>query len=134
GTPSCGWSRWSYSQLCSSPNSRLLTSSCSWRSLRLDREPELLLGLVHGLVVEVGHARVDAQHGLGDAQFVLAGPGLVVHEGVRDVRLAAVAGGEVDGLLAVLVGALLRNRAQLLEVFAQGVAALRDQFDVLAGE
>lgn len=32
GTPSCGWSRWSYSQLCSSPKSRLLISSCSWRS------------------------------------------------------------------------------------------------------
>ncbi|CAM5337269.1 hypothetical protein STENM223S_04732 [Streptomyces tendae] len=32
GTPSCGWIRWSYSQLCSRPNSRLLMSSCSWRS------------------------------------------------------------------------------------------------------
>ena len=40
---------------------------------RLDGQPELLLGLVHRLVVEVGDAGVDAQHGLGDAQLVLAG-------------------------------------------------------------
>ena len=38
---------------------------------RLDREPQLLLGLVHRLVVEVGDAGVHPQHGLGDAQLVL---------------------------------------------------------------
>lgn len=86
---------------------------------RLDRQADLLLGLVHRLVVQVGHARVDAQHGLGDAQFVLTRPGLVVDEGVRDVRLTAVAGREVDLLLTVPVGALLRDRAPLLQVFAQ---------------
>ncbi|CAM5320718.1 hypothetical protein SALBM311S_11791 [Streptomyces alboniger] len=101
---------------------------------RLDGEPDLLLGLVHGLVVEVGHAGVDAQHRLGDAQFVLAGPGLVVDEGVRDVRLAVVAGREVDRLLAELVGALRGDRALFLEVFAEGFGALRDLLDRLAGQ
>ncbi|GDY76998.1 hypothetical protein SAV31267_064830 [Streptomyces avermitilis] len=101
---------------------------------RLDGEPELLLGLVHGLVVEVGHARVQAQHGLGDAQFVLARRGLVVHEGSGDVRLSGVACRKVDLLLAVLVGALLGDRAGLLEVVAQGLGALGDLVDVPAGQ
>ena len=39
---------------------------------RLDGQPQLLLGLVHRLVVEVGDAAVHAQHGLRDAELVLA--------------------------------------------------------------
>ena len=39
---------------------------------RLDGQPQLLLGLVHRLVVEVGDPGVHPQHGLRDAQLVLA--------------------------------------------------------------
>ena len=70
---------------------------------RLDGQPELLLGLVHRLVVEVGDAGVDPQHGLRDAQLVLAGRQLVVDEGARQRGLALVAGGDLDLGLAVLV-------------------------------
>ncbi|GAB3698329.1 hypothetical protein GCM10027597_60620 [Saccharopolyspora tripterygii] len=38
-----------------------------------DGESELLFGLVHRLVVEVGDAAVDAENRLGDAEFVFAG-------------------------------------------------------------
>ena len=76
---------------------------------RLDGQPQLLLGLVHRLVVEVGDPGVDPQHGLGDAQLVLARRQLVVDEGARQHRLAGVAGGQLDLGLAVLVLRLLRS-------------------------
>ena len=47
---------------------------------RLDGQPELLLDLVHRLVVEVGDPGVHPQHGLRDAQLVLARAQLVVDE------------------------------------------------------
>ena len=58
----------------------------------LDGEAQLLLGLVHRLVEQVGDARVDLQHGLGDAELELAGGGLVVDEGAGQHRLAGVTG------------------------------------------
>ena len=61
---------------------------------RLDGEPELLLGLVHRLVVEVGDPGVDPQDGLRDAEFVLARLQFVVDERARQRRLAGVAGGD----------------------------------------
>ena len=60
---------------------------------RLDGQPELLLGLVHRLVVRSATRRVDPQHGLRDAQLVLARRALVVDERARQHVLAAVAGG-----------------------------------------
>ncbi|MDQ0986935.1 hypothetical protein QFZ71_004218 [Streptomyces sp. V2I9] len=101
---------------------------------RLDREPQLLLGLVHRLVVEVGDPAVHLQHGLRDAQFVLAGRGVVVDEGVRDDRFADMAGGEVDRRLAVAVGALLRDGEQAGEVALQGCGALREVVHVGAAQ
>ena len=68
---------------------------------RLDGQPELLLGLVHRVVVEIGYPGVHPQHGLGHAQLVLAGLGLVVDEGARQLGLALVSGGHGDGGLAV---------------------------------
>jgi hypothetical protein len=47
---------------------------------RLDGQPELLLGLVHRLVVEVGDAGVHLQHGLRDASARTRGAQLVVDE------------------------------------------------------
>jgi hypothetical protein len=78
----------------------------SYRVLRLDAEgfdgePELLAGLVHGLVVEVGDAGVDLQDGLGDAEGVFAGVGFVVGLGGGQGGFAVVAGGDVDGGFAV---------------------------------
>ncbi|CAM5322479.1 hypothetical protein STANM309S_02409 [Streptomyces tanashiensis] len=101
---------------------------------RLDREPQLLLGLVHRLVVEVGDAAVDLQHGLGDAQLVLAGRGVVVHVGVRDDRLADVARGEVDGGLAVGVGALVGRRRDPREVGGERAGPVREVPYVVPGE
>ena len=86
---------------------------------RLDGQPELLLDLVHRLVVEVGDPGVDPQHGLGHAQLVLAGRGLVVDEGARQLGLAVVAGGQLDGGLTVLVLRLLRAGLEPLDVCPQ---------------
>lgn len=57
---------------------------------RLDGQPELLLGLVHRLVVEVGDPRVDPQNGLGDREFVLARIQFVVDERAGQLMLAGV--------------------------------------------
>src|SRR5205807_2204596 len=72
----------------------------------VDGELELLLGLVVGLVVEVGDAGVDAENGLCQGEFVFAGGEFVVDEGAGDPWLAGVAGAEVDAGFAVLVGVL----------------------------
>ena len=101
GGPLRVWMRCLRSALCSRPNSRLLIELVLLAlAQRLDGQPELLLGLVHRLVVEVGDAGVDLQHGLRDAQLVLAGRELVVDEGARQHGLAVVAGGKLDGGLA----------------------------------
>ena len=76
---------------------------------RVDRELELMLGLVHRLVVEIGDAGVDAQHGLRDAELVLARRELVVDERARQGRLALVPGGQRD---LRLTGLVLRQRRQ----------------------
>ncbi len=102
GGPERVWTRCRVPALCSRPISRLLTSSCSWRSRSaLDGEPELLLELVHRVVVQVGDPGVDAQHGLGDLEFVLAGAQLVVDERARQRRLPHVSGRQLDRGLAV---------------------------------
>ena len=97
---------------------------------RLDRELELLLGLVHRLVVEIGDARVDAQHGLRDAELVLARRELVVDERARQRRLALVAGRQRD---LGLTGLVLRHRRQHLEgvdVRAQRLVLVDDLLEV----
>ncbi|AEH09800.1 hypothetical protein FsymDg_2421 [Candidatus Protofrankia datiscae] len=68
-----------------------------------DGEAELLFELVVGFVVEVGDAAVDAQDGLGDAEFVFAGGEFIVDEGAGEVGFAVVASGEVDSGFAVFV-------------------------------
>ena len=50
---------------------------------RLDGQPQLLLGLVHRVVVEVGHPGVHAQDRLRDAQLVLPRRRVVVDERAR---------------------------------------------------
>ena len=70
---------------------------------RLDGQPELLLGLVHRLVVEIGDPGVDPQHGLRDAQLVLAGRQLVVDERARQRGSPACPAASVDLGLAVFV-------------------------------
>jgi len=70
---------------------------------RLDREAELLVDLVHRLVEQVGDPGVHLEHGLGDVQFVLAGPGVVVGERPGQVGLALVPGSDLDGRLAPAV-------------------------------
>ncbi|CAM5729564.1 Flavohemoprotein [Streptomyces badius] len=102
---------------------------------RLDREPQLLLGLVHRLVVEVGDPAVDLQHGLGDAQLVLAGRRVVVDEGVRDDRLADMAG-EVDrpDIADLFYEKLFAARPELLrDLFNRGNQASGNQRRALAG-
>lgn len=87
---------------------------------RLDGEPQLLLGLVHRLVVEVRHAGVDPQHGLGDAEFVLARTKFVVHEGAGQFGLSAVAGRHGDLGLATFVLPLPGEGGELRDVVPQG--------------
>ena len=77
---------------------------------RLDGEFELLLDLVHRLVVEVGDAAVHLQDGLGDRQVVFARFEFVVDEGAGQFDFAFVAGGQVDGGLAVAVLGLAGRR------------------------
>ena len=61
------------SALCSSPKSAVVDHLVFLAlAQRLDGQPQLLLDLVHRLVVEVGDAAVDPQHGLRDGQLVLA--------------------------------------------------------------
>lgn len=84
-------------------------------------EPQLLVDLAHGLVVEVGHPGVDPQHGLGHAQLVLAGRRLVVGEGPRQGGLAHVARGQLDGGLAVAVLGPGQGGPEPLDVVPQGL-------------
>ena len=102
---------------------------------RLDGQPELLLGLVHRLVVEVGDPAVDPQHGLRDAQLVLARAQLVVDERAGQHGLAAVAGGQLDLGLAVVV---LRPLTAGLPGLAGAARRLGDRSstacEVLAGQ
>ena len=68
---------------------------------RLDRQPELLLDLVHRVVVQIGDPGVHLQDGLRHAQLVLARGQLVVDEGTRQLRLPLVARGQLDDGFAV---------------------------------
>jgi len=69
----------------------------------LDGQPELLLGLVHRVVVEVGDPGVHPQHGLGQRQLVLARGEFVVDVAAADRRLPDMARlhGDVGLALAV---------------------------------
>ncbi|GAA3117843.1 hypothetical protein GCM10020254_75910 [Streptomyces goshikiensis] len=101
---------------------------------RLDGQPELLLGLVHRLVVEVGDPGVHPQHGLRDGEFVLARVELVVDEGAGQFGFAAVAGRHGDLGLAVLVLPLVRKRAEPLDVGVQMGRRGEHRVEVGAGE
>lgn len=101
---------------------------------RLDGEPELLLGLVHRPVVEVGDPRVDPQDGLGDGEFVLARLQLVVDEGGRQVDLAGVTGRQGDRGLAVFVLRLPCGGAERLDVGVKAGRGLPYGGEVGAGE
>ncbi|EAU68583.1 hypothetical protein STIAU_8786 [Stigmatella aurantiaca DW4/3-1] len=67
---------------------------------RLDGQPELLLGLIHRVVEQIGDAGVDLQHRLGHAQLILPRRRLVIDEGARQDGLALVTRGQLDGGLA----------------------------------
>ena len=123
GGPERVWMRCFRSALWSSPKSRLLTSSCSWRSRRASMVSRSCSSIWFiGLVVEVGDAGVDAQHGLGDAQLVLAGVEVVVDERAGQVGLADVTRGQGDGGLAALVLGLASARRGTRSTWAaQGV-------------
>jgi hypothetical protein len=69
----------------------------------LDGQPQLLGGLVHRIVVEVGDPGVDAQHGLGQGQLVLARSEFVVDEAAGKGLLADVPGLHRDVGLALAV-------------------------------
>ena len=66
-----------------------------------DGEAQLLLGLIHGVVVQIGNAGMNAQNGLRDAERILARRGLVIDEGSRQGRFALMAGCNFQGSLAV---------------------------------
>ena len=100
----------------------------------LDGQPELVLGLVHRLVVEVGDPGVDLEDGLRDAQLVLARLELVVHEGTGQLVLALVAGGEVDRRLAVLVLRLLEAVQVLHDLQLQRLGAVVQLLEGRPGE
>ena len=85
----------------------------------VDGELELVLGLVHRVVVEVGDAGVDAQDGLRDAELVLAWVQLVVDERAGQGGFALVAGGERDLGLAGLVLGQCGQRLVGLDVRAE---------------
>ena len=114
--------RWLRSALCSRPKSRLLTSLVFLAlAQRLDGQPELLLDLVHRLVVEVGDAGVDPQHGLRHAELVLPRRELVVDERAREQRLARVPRRRADlGLAVRAFAARAGRRADRLQMCAQG--------------
>ena len=97
---------------------------------RLDRELELLLGLVHRLVVEIGDAGVDPQHRLRDAELVLARRQLVVDEGPRQRRLTVVAGCQRDLRLAGLVLRQLRQHLERLEVRGERLVLIDELLEV----
>ncbi len=100
----------------------------------LDGQSQLLLELVHRLVVEVGDAGVDPQHGLGDAQFVLARRELVVDEGAGQRGLAGVSGGHGDVGLAAAVRRAGGPGREVRDMGAQRLRAVRQLPERLQGE
>ena len=77
---------------------------------RFDRQPDLFAELVNFVAVKIGHARVRAQHRLDGAQMIFARVLLVIHEGGRQFRFAAVHGEQVHFDFAEFIGGFALGR------------------------
>ncbi len=99
---------------------------------RLDGQPQLLLGLVHRLVVEIGDPGLDPQNRLRHAQLVLARRRVVVHERAGQRVLTGMAGGHLDRRLPVLVLRWPRPPADVVEMTPQRLGPLHQVVEVVA--
>ena len=93
---------------------------------RFNGQPQLLLGLVHRVVVEVGNPGMHLQDGLHHAEVVLPGEQFVVHERPRQPRFAVMAGRQLDVGFTLAVVRLLGRGQHLFDVGSEGVGAAHD--------
>ncbi|ARX89221.1 hypothetical protein SMD44_08708 [Streptomyces alboflavus] len=100
----------------------------------LDGQAELLLGLVHRVVVEIGDPGVDAQHRLGERQFVLARGEFVVDVAAGEGGLPVVSRLHGDVGLALAVHGLALPLRVRVQVRREGGCALHDLLQGVPGQ
>ena len=102
-----------------------------------DRQPHLLFQLIVGIVVQIGDARMHADHGLHRRKRILAGRGRVIDERFRNLHVLGEARHQVDVPLPVAIDRgtqFLVLRDRLAKSLAQVRLLGQDRVEILARE